>query len=62
MDDTQKFEIQNQMVMNCKKTKTIVFNKTRKLNFPPEVLLENNKTIANVNEIKLVGVIISRDL
>ena len=55
MDDAQKFAIENQMVINCKKTKTIVFNKTRKWNFPPEVNLGNNTTIDNVNEIKLVG-------
>ena len=62
MDDTQNFAKENQMVINGKKTKTIVFNKTRKWNFPPEVTLSGNQTIHNVNEIKLVGVMISRDL
>ena len=62
IEDTEKFAVDNQMVINGQKTKTISFNKTRKWNFPPEVKFSNSQTIEYVSEVKLVGVILSSDL
>ena len=62
LSDTEKFAVENQMVINPKKTKVICFNKTRKWNFPPEVHFSDNKTLQYETEVKLVGVIVSDDL
>ena len=59
--DTEQFAIDNQMVINKKKTQVICFNKTRKWNFPPEVLLAD-RVIDCVTQVKLVGVTVTDDL
>ena len=62
IEDTERFAMENKMVINNQKTKTICFNNTRKWNFPPEVKFSSNQNIENVTEVKLVGVILSSDL
>ena len=50
------------MKINPKKTKIISFNKSRKWDFPPELKFSNNVILELVPDIKLVGVIVNRDL
>ena len=62
LNDTEKFAVDNQMVINQKKTKVICFNKTRKWNFPPELCLSDDIILKTETSIKLVVVIVSNDL
>ena len=50
------------MRINAKKSKVILFNKSRKWDFPPEVSFSDNVSLEVVSEMKLVGVVISSDL
>ena len=50
------------MKINGKKTKVMIFNKSRKLDFPPEVNFPDSQFLEVISETKLVGVIISDDL
>ena len=50
------------MKMNPKKTKIIKFNKSRKHDFPPELLLSGDQMLEVVPEVKLVGVVVIHDL
>ena len=62
LDDTEKFAIENKMKINPKKTKIIMFNKSRKYDFPPQLYFSNREILEVVSEVKLVGVIVSNDL
>ena len=57
-----KFALDNQLVINQKKTKVICFSKTRKWNFLPELCLSDDIILKTETSIKLVGVIVSNDL
>ena len=50
------------MVINSKKSNVIIFNKSRKWDFPPEMSFSDNKILEVKKQLKLVGVIISDDL
>ena len=52
---------QNEMKINFKKTKTIVFNPCTSIDFLPEFALDNNE-IEVVDELRLLGLIIRSDL
>lgn len=60
--DTEKFVETNNLVINKKKTKVMLFNKSRKLDFPPEVQFSNSIPIEYITETKLVGVVLSENL
>ena len=62
LDDTEKFTKENRMVINSKKSKAILFNKSRKWDFPPEVSFSNDENLEYVQDMKLVGVVLSGDL
>ena len=62
LNDTEKFTEENKMVINSKKSNIILFNKSRKWDFPPEMSFSNNEILHVKNQLKLVGVIISDDL
>ena len=62
LDDTTRFTEDNMMKINAKKSKVILFNKSCKWDFPPEVSFSNNVNIEVVSEMNLVGVFISSDL
>ena len=49
------------MMLNAKKTKSMQFNFSRNLHFKTDLLLGNQK-IENVQEIKLLGLILTSDL
>ena len=62
LDDTKEFTTTNLMKINTKKSKVILFNKSRKWDFPPEVGFPDDSNLEVVSEMKLLGVIVSSDL
>ena len=60
--DTEDFVAKNDMKINTKKSNVMIFNMSRKLDFPPEVKFSDGTNLDVVSEIKLVGVILSNDL
>ena len=50
------------MKVNPKKTKIILFNKSRKFDFPPELKLSGGGFLEVVPDVKLVGVIVDQRL
>ena len=50
------------MVINKEKTNIMMFNKSRKWSFPPEVSFKDGTELACISETKLVGVIVTDDL
>ena len=62
LSDTEEFAEQNKLVINKKKTKAILFNKSRKWDFPPELSFSDKINLQYVSHLKLVGVVVSEDL
>ena len=62
IEDTEQFTIHNKMKVNPKKTKIILFNKSRKHDFPPKLHFSDGDILEVVSHIKLVGVILSNDM
>ena len=60
--DIEQYSIANKMVINKKKTQVMLFNKSRKLDFPPEIMFSDGSLLNVISEIKLLGVLISDDL
>ena len=52
----------HQMVINKAKTKVIMFNTRKSLDFEPQLTLESHDTLEVVDEIKLLGLVIRSDL
>ena len=50
------------MVINEKKSNLMVFNKSRKIDFPPEFSFKNGNNLDVADQTRLLGVIISSDL
>ena len=61
LQETERYARTNEMKINYKKTKLIVFNPCRTLDFLPELSLSGHH-IEVVNEIRLLGLIIRSDL
>ena len=51
----------NKMKINIKKTKVILFNPSKKIDFDPQIRLEGD-TLINVEEIKLLGLTLRSDM
>ena len=62
LSDAENFSHENKMKINKNKTQVMLFNKSRKWDFPPNVEFSDGKQLEVVSEIKLVGVILSDDL
>ena len=58
LDDAEKFTDENKMMINHKKTKIMLFNNSRKYDFPPEVYFSDKKNLEVISEIKLLGNVI----
>ena len=50
------------MVINNSKSKVMLFNRSRKFDFEPEIYLSENKIIETLEEMRLLGVVISNDM
>ena len=60
--DAEEFVLNNNMVINKRKTKVISFTKSRKWDFPPELLFSDGVQLDCMSETTLLGVVISQDL
>ena len=60
--DLQQFASQNKMQINTVKTCAMLFNKSRVRDFPLEIQFDDGQNLTSVEEIKLVGVVITDDL
>jgi len=57
----KEYSAENLMKLNLKKTNFMVFNKTKKYKFKPECKIEGTE-ISTLDEIKILGTVISKDL
>ena len=58
----EDFTVNNKMVINEKKSNIMLFNKSRKFDFPPEFAFRNKQQLEIVQETRLLGLVISTDL
>ena len=61
LDQIRNQANENQMKLNFKKTKIMVFNPCKSLDFKPEISLDG-KALEIVDEIRLLGLIIRSDM
>ena len=61
LDEINQWTLNQKMLINSKKTKSMIFNYTDKYQFSTRLLL-NNEIVENLNSTKLLGTIISDDL
>ena len=61
LEDLQTYSDENEMKINYKKTKTMLFNEAKKTDFSPKMKL-GNETLDLVEEMKLLGVHMTSDL
>ena len=57
----ETFTNDNKMKINQSKSKVMIFNKSKKYDFPPEFSFQNGELLEVLNETKLLGLIISSD-
>ena len=50
--DTEKFAFKNNMKINKNKTQVMIFNKSRKFDFPPELKFTDGKQLEVISQIK----------
>ena len=62
LNDAEKFTKDNKMIINPTKSKVMLFNKSRKWDFPPELSFSDRTNLEYVSKMKLVGVVLSDDL
>ena len=62
LKDTEEFVAENNLVINKQKTKVMLFNKSRKWDFPPQLQFNDDTPLEYISETKLVGVILSDNL
>ena len=60
--ELEKYCSEHKMQINSKKTKAMLFNSKRKSDFHPQIFLQDGNEIEVVENIKLLGVIISNDM
>ena len=61
LNDIQDYAESNEMKINFKKTKLMLFNRSKTIDFMPELCLQGNE-INLVEKMKILGVIITSDL
>ena len=62
IEDTENYSIANKIFINKKKTQVMMFNKSRKWDFPPEIRFNDGTLLDVISETKLVGVMITDNL
>ena len=58
----EKFTNDNQMRINESKSKILIFNKSRNYDFPPEFSFSNGDHLEVLEEVRLLGVVLTTDL
>ena len=56
LERIEDFTEKNQMKINTSKSKVMVFNKSRNLDFPPEIAFKNGELLECIETTKLLGV------
>ena len=62
LTQVEKFSIENQMKINESKSKIMIFNKSRKYDFPPEFSFSNGENLEVLEETRLLGLVLTSDL
>ena len=62
LDNVEQFTATNQMKINSSKSKVMIFNKSRKYDFPPEMIFQDGDILECLEKTKLLGVLISSSL
>lgn len=62
LDRIENFTTINQMKINPEKSKVMIFNKSRKYDFPPELSFQDGKILECLEDTKLLGVHLSANL
>ena len=61
-DKLKAYTEENEMRINKKKTKVMLFNEANKYDFMPEIEIDNGEILEVDEEFKLLGVIMTSDL
>ena len=56
LNKIEHFTIKNKMKINEKKTKIMMFNMSKKIDFPPELSFKSGEILECLNETKLLGI------
>ena len=56
LNKIEHFTIKNRMNINEKKSKIMIFNMSKKYDFPPELLFQNEELLEYLKESKLLGI------
>ena len=62
IQETEEFVTANKLVINKNKNKYMIFCKSRKWDFPPELTFKDGTPIEYIGETKLVGLVLTEDL
>ena len=62
LDKVEQFTTNNQMKIKASKSKVIIFNKSRKYDFPPEMTFQYDEILECLEETNLLGIQISSSL
>ena len=60
--NVEDFTLANKMRINESKSKVILFNKSRKFDFPPEFAFKNGEILEVLEETRLLGLVLTSDL
>jgi hypothetical protein len=58
----ENFTVNNLMRINERKSKVMIFNKSRKYDFPPELSFKNGEILECLEEAKLLGILLNSSL
>ena len=62
LEEIKRFADEKQMVINSGKTKIMLFNKSHKYDFMPEITISQGENLEVIEEFKILGLVISTDL
>ena len=62
LNELTEYTKEHEMIINKRKTKAILFNRARNYDFMPHLTIDGSEPLDVVEEIKLLGVVISSDL
>jgi hypothetical protein len=62
LNKIENFTVDNLMRINATKSKVMIFNKSRKYDFPPELSFQNGEILECLEEAKLLGILLSSSL